>query len=331
MIQADTHTAEIPVLPASPFLTWENRLDHIQARWRWKRGEHKVIPGLYKLGNPTPDSPVFISANYTLSFDALRTALAGIDAYILVINTFGINVWCAAGKGTFGTEELVERIETSELAAVVRHRTVIAPQLGAPGVSAHLVKKQSGFKVEYGPVRASDLPEYLKTHKATPEMRRVHFTFIDRLMLAPVEMLGYFLYMAVAAAALYFWGGWTASLSVILSIAGGAVLFPLLLPCLPAKDFSAKGWFLGLALTLAVVLMNTLWLNADASTIHKALGSVSNLLLWPPLTAFIALNFTGASTFTSRSGVKSEMKKYIRPMAISFALGIILNIIVKFL
>jgi hypothetical protein len=330
MIQATADIAEIPILPTSPDLTWKNRWDHIQARWRWKRGEHKVIPGLYKLGNPTPDSPVFISANYTLSFDALRTSLAGIDAYILVINTFGVIVWCAAGKGSFGTEELVERIETSELSAVVRHRTVIVPQLGAPGIAAHLVKKQSGFRVEYGPVRAGDLPEYLKTRKATPGMRLVRFTFMDRLMLTPVEMLGYLLYLAVAAVALYFWGGWTSSLLVVLSVAGGAVFFPMLLPWLPTRDFSTKGWFLGLALTLAIVLMDILWLNTDASTIHKALSFVSNLLLWPPLTAFIALNFTGASTFTSRSGVKSEMKKYIRPMAISFALGIILNIVAKF-
>jgi len=328
---SNTDTAEILILPASSFLTWKNRWDHILARFRWKRGEHKVIPGLYKTGNPTPDSPVFVSANYTLSFDALRTALAGIDAYILVINTYGINVWCAAGKGTFGTEELVERIETSELAKVVRHRTVILPQLGAPGVAAHLVKKQSGFKVEYGPVRASDLPEYLKTHRATPEMRRVRFTFMDRLMLTPVEMLGYLLYLAIAAVALYFWGGWVFSLLVLLAFTGGSLFFPLLLPWLPTRDFSTKGWFLGLALTLGVVLMNALWLNSDASAAHKILSAAGNMLLWPPLTAFIALNFTGASTFTSRSGGKAEIKSYIRPMAISFVTGIVLNVIARFI
>ena len=61
--------------------------------------------------------------------------------------------------------------------------------LGAPGVAAHQVKKRSGFKVEYGPVRAADLPEYLKNHQATPEMRRVAFTLRDRLVLIPVELV----------------------------------------------------------------------------------------------------------------------------------------------
>jgi hypothetical protein len=328
---AKATASEIPILPTSPVLTWTNRWDHIQARWRWRRGEHKVIPGLYAIGHPTPDSPVLVSANYTLSFDALRTALNGINAYILVLNTFGVNVWCAAGKGTFGTTELVERIDTSELAKVVRHRTIILPQLGAPGVAAHLVKKQSGFKVEYGPVRAGDLPQYLKTYKATPEMRLVRFGILDRLILAPVELLGYFIYIVIAAVALYFLGGWTGSLLVILAIVSGAVLFPLLLPWLPTRDFSTKGWSLGLVVTLVVVLMNTLWLKADISTAHKITNAASNLLIWPPVTAFIALNFTGASTFTSRSGVKAEMHSYIRPMAISFILGIVMNIMARFL
>ena len=76
---------------------------------------HRVEPGLYSLGNPTSESPVFVTANYTLSFDALRSALKGIDGYILVLDTQGVNVWCAAGKGTFGTDELVKRIEATRL------------------------------------------------------------------------------------------------------------------------------------------------------------------------------------------------------------------------
>jgi hypothetical protein len=265
---------------------------------------------------------VLVSSNYTLSFDALRSSLKGFDAYILVINTFGINVWCAAGKHTFGTDELVERIETSELGRVVRHRTVILPQLSAPGVAAHVVKKESGFKVEYGPVRAKDLPEYLKTQTANAAMRLVRFGIIDRMVLTPVEI--------IAGAVLFFWGGWAATVMVVLAITGGAVLFPVLLPWLPTRDFTTKGWSLGIVVTLGVLLVNMLVFGTDATVGHRVLSVVSNLLIWPPVTAYIALNFTGASTFTSRSGVKAEMRSYIRPLAVSFALGIILNVIAKF-
>ena len=158
-------------IPSQPFiravqsrLTSADYLDHFLARVGINRMHHRVTPGLYALGNPTSESPVFVTANYTLSFDALRSALPGIDGYILVLDTQGVNVWCAAGEGTFGTDELVRRIEACQLNEVVSQRLLILPQLGAPGIAAHEIRKRSGFKVEYGPVRAADLPEYLKTH-----------------------------------------------------------------------------------------------------------------------------------------------------------------------
>ena len=174
-------------------LTSADRWDTFQARVGINRSLHRVKPGLYALGSPTPDSPVFVTANYKLSFNALRSSLAGVDGWILVLDTHGINVWCAAGKGTFGTNELVKRIESSGLKDIVNTRVLILPQLGATGVMAHIVKKRTGFKVEYGPVRAEDLKEYLRNRQATAEMREVRFSIKDRLTLIPVDIINYFL------------------------------------------------------------------------------------------------------------------------------------------
>jgi hypothetical protein len=99
MIDISSITAAPRIIKTTSRLTAQNRWDHFLARVGVKRGEHRLEPGLYALGNPTPDSPVFVSANYTLSFDALRSSLEGFNAYILVLDTQGINVWCAAGKG----------------------------------------------------------------------------------------------------------------------------------------------------------------------------------------------------------------------------------------
>ena len=132
-------------------LSLANTWDHWLARWAVNRDGHRVEPGLYALGQPGPQSPVFVTANYTLSFDALRSALSGQDAYLLVLDTQGINVWCAAGKGTFGTDELIRQIEASGLDQVVAHRKLILPQLGAPGIAAHEVKRRSGFSVAIRP------------------------------------------------------------------------------------------------------------------------------------------------------------------------------------
>jgi hypothetical protein len=310
-------------------LTTADHWDHFLARLGVRRGEHRVEPGLYALGSPTPDSPVFVSANYSLSFDALRSSLDGIDGYILVLDTKGINVWCAAGKGTFGTDEIVNRVFATQLKQVVNHRKIILPQLGAPGVAAHEVKKRTGFWVEYGPVRAADLPEYLKTHKASLEMRKVKFSLRDRLVLIPVDVTQTFLPMLAAAIVLYFVGGWISSLAAIVAVLAGTVLFPILLPWIPTHNFSTKGFLLGILAAIPLALSPFIR-HPDWTWYHRLGQALEFLLAMPAVTAFIALNFTGSTTFTSRSGVKREMFAYIPAMAWTFGTGILLAIVFIF-
>ena len=291
-------------------ITFSDRFDHFRARWGLNRMGHTVEPGLYRLGNPTPESEVFVSANYTLSFDALRSALAGRDAYILVLDTKGINVWCAAGKGTFGTDELVRRIGLTGLAKVVSHRRLILPQLSAPGVSWPEVLRRSGFLVEYGPARARDLTEYLETRKATPAMRRVEFPLVDRIVLIPVELVHALPFMLVPAIALWFLGSRFIALEIVLAFLAGIVLFPLLLPWLPTKDFSTKGLILGFVVMLLPAIA-----GSAAFAPYQVIAIAATLLVFPPITAYIALNFTGATPFTSRTGVKKEIFRYVPVMA----------------
>ena len=305
-------------------ITFANRLDHFLARWGWKRESHRVEPGLYRFGNPDPDSPVFASANYTLSFDALRSALAGINAWILVLDTKGINVWCAAGKGTFGTEELVRRIGWSGLAGVVRHRKIIVPQLGAPGISWPEVMRKSKFLVEYGPVRAKDLPEYLRTHKATPVMRRVEFPLKERLVLTPVEFVHTALPMVIVAALLWFLAGPVAALAAVSAVLAGTVFFPALLPYIPTQDFSAKGLILGLIIAIPFALL--FGTNTALPGWANMAGAATALLVMPAVVAYFALNFTGCTTFTSRTGVKKEIFRYVPAMALMAGTGVIIGI-----
>lgn len=322
----DSH--DVPVRVASSTITWANRWDHFLARCGVNRSGHRVEPGLYALGHPTPDSPVFVTANYTLSFDALRSALAGIDGYILVLDTQGINVWCAAGKGTFGTDELVRRIGAARLSEVVNRRQLILPQLGAAGVSAHEVRRRSGFNVEYGPVRAADLPEYLRNHQATEEMRRIRFALADRLILIPVEVVHMFVPTLFVTIVLYATSGWLAASSAVAAILAGVVLFPIFLPLLPTRDFSSKGFILGGVVALPFVLA-TFHNSATMPLWFRLSNALVFLLALPPVTAFLSLNFTGATPITSRSGVKREIFTYIPIMAWMFGIGIVLTVGVR--
>ncbi|HET6489485.1 MAG TPA: mercury methylation corrinoid protein HgcA [Syntrophales bacterium] len=324
----ETPVGSVPQIES--ILQWVDHWGTIKARFGVGRMEYAVDPGLYALGNPESDSLVFVSANYKMSFDELRRSLPGRDAWILVLDTDGINVWCAAGKGTFGTDELVGRIEATGLKDVVSHRRLIVPQLAGPGVSAHQVKKRSGFTVHYGPIRAQDLPAYLESGlKAKPEMRRKTFTLKERVVLIPVELVEALKPALLIVPVLFLLGGlggqegfWPGAhhdglfaVSAFLSaLVAGAVLNPILLPCLPGKAFATKGFFIG---TLTAFLVLSLR-DFDWHVGRGAMEAASWLLMIPALTAYLAMNFTGCSTFTSLSGVRKEMR-WALPLEIGMA------------
>src|ERR1039457_6570355 len=76
---------------------WTSRdiLETMKVRWSVGRMNYKVEPGIYAVGTPDENSNVFVTANFKLSFDHVRRALGGINAWILVLDTKGINEWCA--------------------------------------------------------------------------------------------------------------------------------------------------------------------------------------------------------------------------------------------
>jgi len=289
-----------------------------KVRWGIGRMNYMVEPGLYSVGTPSQESPVLVSANYKLTFDVLRKNLDGIDCWLLILDTNGVNVWCAAGKGTFGTDELVSRIDIVGLSTVVSHRTLILPQLGAPGVNAHEVSQRTGFTVTFGPIRAEDIHAYIANgYEATKEMRRVKFTLSDRLVLTPMELvpsvkmalpiLGALLVTNQFAKNPFGKKDIAAYAGAILT---GSVITPMLLPYIPGRSFAWKGWLMGLISTAGIL--------GKSKGFHKEniLMSAGQLLLFPALSSFLALNFTGSTTYTSPSGVKKEMKQAL-PLIIS--------------
>jgi len=326
-IKTENVSEDLPEIKSTTWSTGNAELkDHIRARLGMDRMNHLLAPILYSLGKPTSASPVVVTANYTLSFDALRSALKGTDCYILVLDTKGVNVWCAAGKGTFGTDELINRIKATKLEQVVTHRNLIVPQLGASGVNAFEVEKRSGFKVNYGPIRANDISEYLKTGTVTPEMRQVKYPLKDRMVLIPVELKATALRFIAAVAILYLIGGAYPAAAAAVSILSGTALFAIVLPWLPTRDFSSKGFILGILVALPFVATSLVGYPETALWI-RSISALAYVLLMSPVTAYLALNFTGSTTFTSRSGVKREIFRYIPVMASSLIAGTVLAII----
>ena len=311
------NTASIPRVETR--LTLADRIGRWRVRWSIGRGSYRVEPGLYRVGHPDSGSPVLVTANYKLTFDTLRSEIEGVDAWILVLETSGVNVWCAAGKGSFGTDELVNRIAATRLAEVVSHRKLVVPQLAATGVAAHEVKKLCGFRVVYGPVRAGDVKAFLDDRmRASEEMRRVTFTLGERLELVGVEFVGALKWgvLLMLLAVLLAGSGWSLGrLGVAVPIAAGllagTVLVPILLPWIPGRAFSLKGALVG-----AVVVAAAIALGPSG---HTALSQVQLFLVGTAAASFFAMQFTGATTFTSPSGVEWEMRR-----ALPFQVGSVL-------
>jgi len=296
------------------------RGDHLGAlavRLGIGRDNYRIAPGLYALGEPTRSCPVIVTANYKLTFDVLRRALAGRSCWILVVETYGINVWCAAGKRSFSTEEVAARIKAVHLDKVVSHRTVILPQLAMPGVSAYRLRGLCGFRAVVGPVRAEDLPAFLDAgQKADASMRRVAFPLADRLTVSFVEVrANRLLTLNLAVAALLLAavgpGGFTLAGTLaaaagafgvyLLGFVAGCFGVPALLPHLPLRPFAAKGLLLGTVVgALAALLL--------ARDLSEGLAVV---LAVAAFTSWFAMHYTGSSTFTSLSGVDREMRRYI--------------------
>jgi len=310
----------------STSLSFKDVLGAWKVRWGIGRMDYKAEPGLYSVGTPDGDSPVLVSANYKLTLDMLRKNLSGLDCWLLVLDTRGINVWCAAGKGTFGTNELVYRIKAAGLSETVTHRKLILPQLGAPGVSAHEVTRLTGFSVTYGPVRASDIKAFIASGcKTTKEMRTVKFTMWDRLVLAPMEfvptikvsimMFGVLFLINLFAARPFGMGDFLAYAAAVLA---GTVITPALLPFIPGKAFAFKGWLLGAIGTAWIA-----WIYGWFTSPFLLLG-IGYMLALPAHSAFLAMNFTGASTYTSFSGVVKEMKYAVPAILLSLVTGVVL-------
>ncbi|MBT8342796.1 MAG: hypothetical protein HKP58_10255, partial [Desulfatitalea sp.] len=212
---------------------------------------------------------------------------------------------------------------------LVRHRRLILPQLGATGVSAHQVKKQSGFEVVWGPVRARDIKPFLDSDlKGDAAMRRITFTPSERLVLVPVEItllrkyLGWSVALIFALSAIgphflslsAIWQrGLLAAMAVLTGIVAGCAAVPALLPQLPGRAFAVKG---GLAGAVAGALIVAVQWSNPWITVWSALALV---LLTTSVSSFLSMNFTGSTPYTSPSGVEKEMRRAI-PMQLAAAL-----------
>lgn len=333
--QLETPIGTIKVL--STELLPIDKISNFKVRLGIGRDDYAIPPGIYAIGEPNEESDVMVTCNYKLTIDKLRTELGGLNLWILVLDTFGVNVWCAAGKGTFSTEEIIFKVKKYKLSKLVNHKTLILPQLCGPGVSAYQITKFTGFKAVFGPIYASDIKDYINNNlEARDYMRRVRFNLKDRVAVSPIEALAaikylpfiYIFFVGINC----FSGGYSLvglltdsllnTLAYGIAIIIGSVVFPMIMPVLPFRMFSLKAGVLGVLWSLVVFVFSGIF-----GFNNSILISLSNLFLFTSIISFLGFNFTGSTTFTSLSGVKKESRMAMPVIMAMFILGIILMIL----
>lgn len=217
----------------------------------------RVRPGLYAVGHPTPDSPVLVTGNFDLTVRHLVRAIDGqLDVWVLVADSAGINVWCAAGGGYFTAGKVIAAVKSSRLSEVVRHHTLILPQLCANGVDGWRVRKETGWGVHWGPIRAEDIPAYLIAgRKKTDAMRWARFPLKARLEMVTVA-LGFYGLLLLLPILIFLRGLF---LPIFGSLIALSYFYAVVHPWLPGRDGLFKSIPLAIIALAGLFVYSTLW------------------------------------------------------------------------
>ncbi len=293
-----------------------------------------IEPGIYRSGNPTNESPIIVTANYVYTYIRVMNDLKGIDAWVLCVDSRGINVWCAARGGDFGNEQLIEAVQATNIQKLSNKKTLILPQLSAGGISAPLLYKDSSnfpYKIKYGPVWSKDLPQYLKERPARKpdKMKLAKFTLSHRLRAGITHTTFLFrkiflIVLAVIALLLLifsridkFWFVGELAIGVIITNGLLSILFPL---TNFTRKFVIKGVVIG--------IINVLCLGFLLFIVHQSIIFILlNICFIFWLAFFSTMSFSGYSMATSPREIYDEYPIF-RILNLTFLiLGIILSTI----
>lgn len=223
--------------------------------------------GLYRIGHPDRRSPVLLTCNFHLTVERLRRVLRRTDAWLLVTDSKGVNVWCAAVGDQFNTHSVVSALKTSGIADMVDHRTLVVPPLGGSGIRAVEVQRQTGWSLRWGPVRMNDLPGFLGGGMHRDEkMKRATFDWRERLDAGLGSL--FVPYLLVAAGVAVF--GRDLLLHYLIVGAAAFLIFMLLCPYIPGKRGFTKALFMSAPLA-AIVVASWFVPEMDAGRIRATL------------------------------------------------------------
>jgi len=292
-----------------------------------------IDPGLYKSGNPNKTSPIIVTANYEFTYIKVMRDLKGIDAWVLCVDSNGINVWCAARGNDFGNNQLIEAVEATGLKDITEKKTLILPQLSAGGVATPELQKKSKnfpFRVVFGPVWSKDLLEFIKNRPARkPDGMKLarftlkhrfrgfitHTTFLLRkIFLLPLfaSFLILFVLNLIGLVDKLWWVG-----ELLLWITISNLLITFLFPISKfTRRFIYKGIFFG--------ILNVVVLGALTYMLHNSIVYILwNISFFFWISFFSTMSLSGYTMATSPSEIQEEYPIFSTINRILLAISVI--------
>lgn len=141
-----------------PILSWRQNL------YTDPQKPIQVESKIYEVGAVTPDSPVYITTNFSLTYYTVEGEVEGskIPSYIIPIDTDGTSVLTAWAAGKFSGEKIAEVMKELGIEEKVNHKNVIIP--GYVAVISAKLKEESGWNVLVGPREAAGISSFAKSN-----------------------------------------------------------------------------------------------------------------------------------------------------------------------
>ena len=123
----------------------------------------QVEEKIYEVGDVTPDSPVYLTTNFSLTYYSVEGEVESskVPSYIIPIDTDGTSVLTAWAAGKYEAEKITATLEKLGIADKINHRNIVIP--GYVAVISGKLKEKSGWNVIVGPREASGIPAFAKS------------------------------------------------------------------------------------------------------------------------------------------------------------------------
>lgn len=127
----------------------------------------QVEQKIYKIGEPTPESPLMITTNFSLTYFIVSGEIENskVPSYLAVMDCEGLSVLTAWAAGKFTASKIAQFIKESGIENSINHRELIIPGYVAI-LSGALEDKLDGWKITVGPREANGIPAFLRSRAA---------------------------------------------------------------------------------------------------------------------------------------------------------------------